>query len=137
MGESLRQQRLTALIIAGFALGAVLLAAMGLFGVVSGSVTRRRHEFAVRIALGADPSRILRLTMADGLVLVLLGLIVGLPGLYLSGQALEAVVVGVSPFDPLTVSVVTSGLVLIALAACYVPARRVAWIRPARLLRQE
>lgn len=137
VGESLRQQRLSAVLIAGFSLGALLLAAMGLFGVVSGSVTRRRHELAVRLALGADPGRVLRLVLREGALLVLLGLLVGAPGIYLSGRAIGGALVGVSPFDPLTLGAVASGLALVALAACYLPARRVTAIEPARSLRQE
>lgn len=137
VGQSLRQQRLSAVLIGGFALGALLLAAMGLFGVVSGSVTRRRHELAVRLALGADHRRVLRLVVGEGALLIGLGLVVGAPGIYLAGQAIRGVLVGVSPFDPITISAVATGLALVALAACYFPARRVAGIDPARSLRQE
>ena len=137
VGESLRQQRLSAVLIGGFSLGALLLAAMGLFGVVSGSVTRRRHELAVRLALGADHRRVLRLVLGEGARLVALGLVVGVPGIYFAGRALGAVLVGVSAFDPLTLGAVAAGLALVALAACYVPARRVAGIDPVRSLKEE
>ncbi|HSA57524.1 MAG TPA: ADOP family duplicated permease [Gemmatimonadaceae bacterium] len=137
VGESLREQRLSAVLIGGFALGALLLAAMGLFGVVSGAVTRRRHELAIRLALGADHGRILRLVVGEGALLIALGLVIGAPGVYLAGKAIRGVLVGVSPFDPLTLVVVAAGLTLVALAACYIPARRVAGIEPARSLRQE
>ena len=66
VGDALRQQRVSAVLVAGFALGALLLAAMGLFGVISGSVTRRRHELAVRLALGADHRTVLRLVLGEG-----------------------------------------------------------------------
>lgn len=137
VGESLRQQRLSAVLITGFSLGALLLAAMGLYGVVSGSVTRRRHELAVRLALGADHGRVIRLVLREGVLLIALGLLVGVPGIYFSGQAIRGMLVGVSPFDPLTLAVVACGLGLVALAACYVPTRRVAKIDPARSLREE
>lgn len=137
VGESLQQQRLSAVLIGGFALGALLLSAMGLFGVVAGSVTRRRHELAVRLALGADHARVLRLVVGEGARLIALGLLVGAPGIYLAGRAIRGVLVGVSPFDPLTLAAVATGLALVALAACYIPARRVAGIDPARSLRQE
>ncbi|HEU4631235.1 MAG TPA: ADOP family duplicated permease [Gemmatimonadaceae bacterium] len=135
--ESLRQQRLSAVLIGGFALGALLLAAMGLFGVVSGAVTRRRHELAVRLALGANHGRVLRLVVGEGAVLVALGLLVGVPGIYLAGRALAGMLVGVSPFDAPTLVAVAAGLALVALVACYVPARRVAGIDPARAFREE
>ncbi|MGI9182540.1 MAG: FtsX-like permease family protein [Longimicrobiaceae bacterium] len=135
VAESLSQQRLSAVLIGGFSLGALLLAAMGLFGVVAGSVTRRRHEIAVRLAPGADHSRVVRLVVGEGARLILLGLLLGVPGIYLSAQALRGLLVGVSPFDPLTLA--AGGLALVALVACYVPARRVTAIEPAGPLRQE
>jgi predicted permease len=137
VGESLRQQRLSAVLLGGFALAALLLAAMGLFGIVSGSVNRRRHEFAVRMALGADHARVLRLVLGDGARLVLLGLLVAVPGIYLAGQGIRGVLVGVSPLDPLTLGAVVAGLVVVTLTACYLPARRVLGIQPGRTLREE
>jgi len=136
VGEALRQPRLSAVLLTGFSLGALLLAAMGLFGVVAGSVSRRRHEIAVRLALGADQGGVLRLVLWEGARLVVLGLVVGAPGIYLAGQAVGGVLVGLSPFDPLTLGAVAAGLGLVALVACYIPARRVTEIEPARLLRQ-
>lgn len=132
--EALRQQRLGAVLIGGFAVGALLLAAMGLFGIVSGAVTRRRHELAMRLVLGADYGRVLRLVMGEGALLVGLGILIGTPGVYAAGRAIRTVLVGVSPSDPLTLGAVAIGLGLVAMAACYVPARRVLDIEPARSL---
>jgi putative ABC transport system permease protein len=137
VAESLRQQRLSAVLIGGFSLGALLLAAMGLFGVVAGAVTRRRHELAVRIALGADHRRVLRLVLGEGAVLIAIGLAIGAPGVYFAGQMLRRVLVGVSPFDPITLAAVGTGLAVVAFVSCYIPARRVAGIEPAQSLRQE
>ena len=137
VGESLRQQRLSAVLLGGFALAALLLAAMGLFGIVSGSVNRRRHEFAVRMALGADQGRVLQLVLGDGARLVLIGLLVAVPGIYLGGKAIRGVLVGVSPLDPITLGAVTTGLLVVSLTACYLPARRVLRIQPGRALREE
>jgi putative ABC transport system permease protein len=134
--DALRQQRISAVAIAAFALGALLLAGMGLFGVMAGSVTRRRHEFAVRLALGADHGRVLRLVLADGARLVSIGLLIGLPGLYVTGGLMRGVLVGVSPSDPATLAAVALGLGLVALVACYLPARRVLGIEPAQSLRE-
>jgi putative ABC transport system permease protein len=135
--HSLSQQRVSAVLIGGFAAGGLLLAAMGLFGVVSAAVTRRRHELAVRLALGAEHGRVLRLVLSEGAQLVLLGVAIGVPGTYFSGRAISATLVGVSPSDPLTLSSVGVGLGLVALAACYVPARRVLGIEPAASLRND
>ena len=137
VGDALRQSRVSAVLIAGFALGALLLAAMGLFGVVSGSVTRRRHELAVRLAVGADHGRVLRLVLREGAMLVALGVLVGVPGVYFAGRLIRGVLVGVSPLDPVTLAAVALGLGLVALVACYLPARRVLAIDPAHSLRQE
>jgi putative ABC transport system permease protein len=137
IGESLRQQRISAVLISGFSLGALLLAAMGLFGIVAGSVARRRHELAVRLALGADQRRVVRLVMQEGAALIALGLLAGVPGIYFAGGLVRGVLVGISPFDPPTLMAVALGLGAVALLACYIPARRVARIEPARSLRQE
>jgi putative ABC transport system permease protein len=137
VGESLRQQRLSAVLIAGFSLGALALAAMGLFGVVAASVTRRQHEIAVRLALGADHGRVRRLVLREGAGLVAGGVVLGIPGIYLAGRAIAGTLVGVSPFDVVTLVGVAGGLALVALAACYVPARRVTGIEPAQAFREE
>ena len=134
---SLKQQRLSAVLITGFSLGALSLAAMGLFGVVAGSVNRRRHEIAVRLALGADYKQVRRLVLREGAGLVLGGVLLGVPGIYLAGRAVAGALVGVSPFDGLTLTVVAGGLVLVALVACYIPARRVTGIEPAQAFREE
>jgi putative ABC transport system permease protein len=136
VADSLRQQRTSAVLIAGFAIGALLLAAMGLVGIVSGAVTRRRHELAVRLALGADHGAILRLVLVDAALIVGLGVLIGAPGIYAMSGLLRGVLVGVSPSDPLTIVSVASGLAIVALAACYLPARRVLGIEPAQSLRQ-
>lgn len=134
---SLQQQKLSAVLLGGFSLGALLLAAMGLYGVVAGTVQRRRHELAVRLALGADRRSVVGLVLREGAWLVGLGLVVGVPGLYFMARAAGAVLVGISAFDPLTLGAVALGLGGVALLACWVPARRVAGIDPAGALRQE
>jgi putative ABC transport system permease protein len=131
---AVQQPRLSAVLLSGFSLGALLLAAMGLYGVIAGSVSRRRHEIAVRLALGADHRRVLRLVMGEGARLVGLGLLIGAPGIWLASRVVRGVLVGVSPFDPLTLGAVAIGLALVAAIACYIPARRVAAIQPAQSL---
>jgi putative ABC transport system permease protein len=137
VNDAVRQQRISAVLITGFALGALLLAAMGLFGIVAGSVTRRRHELAVRLALGADHGRVLRLVLGEGARLMLIGVLLGAPGIYFAAGLLRGMLVGISPLDPATIASVASGLAIVALAACYVPARRVLSLEPAQSLRQE
>jgi putative ABC transport system permease protein len=135
--RALRPQRTSAALITAFALGALLLAAMGLFGVVSGSVTRRRHELAVRLALGADHGRVLRLVLREGALLVANGVLIGVPGVYVAGGLIRGLLVGVTPSDPLTLAAVALALAAVTLLTCYVPARRVLQIEPAQLLRHE
>jgi putative ABC transport system permease protein len=135
--QSLSPQAIGGTLIGTFAVGALLLAAMGLFGVVSGSVTRRRHELAVRLALGADHGSVLRLVLREGARLVVVGLLIGAPAIYIAGGLIRGLLVGVSPSDPLTLLGAASGLLLVTMATCYVPARRALRIEPAQLLRQE
>jgi putative ABC transport system permease protein len=136
VSESLQQPRLSAVLLSGFSAGALLLAAMGLYGVIAGSVSRRRHEMAVRLALGADHRGLLRMMMTEGGKLVALGLLVGVPGIYMGSRVIGSVLVGVSPFDPATLGAVAAGLSLVAGIACYVPARQVVSIEPAQSLRE-
>jgi putative ABC transport system permease protein len=136
VGDSIRQQRLSATLVAGFSVAALLLATMGLFGVVSAAVTRRRHEIAVRLALGAEHSQVTRMVVGEGALLVLAGLAAGVPGVYFAGQLASGMLVGVSPFDAPTLAAVTGMLVVVTLVACYLPARRVSGIEPAGLLRR-
>ena len=130
------RERISAVIIAGLALGALLLVAVGLFAVVAGTVTRRRGELAVRLALGATHARILRLLLSEGALLVCMGLVMGAPGVYAVGSMVRGLLIDISPWDGPTLGAAALGLVLVAMAACYLPARRVLRIDPAPLLRQ-
>ena len=135
--DALRQQRISVVLMGGFALGALLLVAMGLFGMISGSVVRRHGELAVRLALGASHERLLRLAIGEGALLVVIGMLVAIPGVYAAGGLIRGLLVEVSPWDPFTLSAVAFGLLFVTMAACYVPARRVLRIDPAPLLRQD
>jgi putative ABC transport system permease protein len=135
--DALRQQRISAVLIGGFALGALLLVAMGLFGMISGSVVRRHGELAVCLALGANHQRLLRLVIREGALLVAIGMLIAIPGVYAAGGLIRGLLVDVSPWDPFTLSAVAFGLLFVTMAACYVPARRVLRINPASLLRQD
>jgi putative ABC transport system permease protein len=121
--------------IAGLALGALLLVAMGLFGMISCSVARRGGELAVRMALGATHGSVIRLVVGEDAWLITFGLIIGFPEIYTSSEGLKGFLIGVSPFDVPTLAGSAFGLVAIALLACYLAARRVIAIEPCRLLR--
>jgi putative ABC transport system permease protein len=135
--DTLRQPRTSAVVITAFALGALLLATMGLFGIISNSVTRRRHEMAVRLALGADHRRVLRLVLREGAMLVGIGMLIGIPGIYTVSRLIRSALVGISPSDPLALAIVAVVLAGVTMAACYVPARGVLGIDPAQSLRDE
>jgi putative ABC transport system permease protein len=135
--DAVRQQRVSAALIAGFAIGALLLAAMGLFGVIAGSVAQRRNEIAVRLALGASAARVRRMLLREGGVLVALGFGCAVPGIFFAGRTLQATLIGISPFDPATLAVIALALSLVALFACYLPARRAGAIEPASVLRED
>lgn len=134
--DALRQPRISAVLIGGFALGALLLVAMGLFGMIAGAVVRRHGELAVRLALGANHHSMLRLVLGEGALLVVLGMLIAIPGVYAAGRLIRGLLVDISPWDPLTLSAVAVGLLFVTIAACYVAARRVLRIDPAQMLRQ-
>lgn len=135
VSEKRSRERISAVLISGLALGALALVSMGLFGMVSGSVVRRRGELAVRLALGATQSNVLRLVITEGARLISAGLVIGIPGVYIVGEALRGFIVGISPFDATTLTAVAAALILVTFSACYLAARRVTTIVPARLLR--
>jgi len=134
VASALRQDRAAAVLLTAFALAALLLATMGTFGLVAGSVSRRHHELAVRLTVGADHRRVLRLIVREAARLVGIGVLIGIPGIYATGGVIRGALVGVSPWDPTTLLGVAAGLTLVTLATGYVAARRVLKIDPARLL---
>lgn len=136
VGSAVRQERLSAALVAAFAIGALLLAAMGLFGVIASAVVQRRHEIGVRMALGGDHRQVLRLLLTEGIALVGMGMLIGVPGVYLAGGVLRGMLVGVSSSDPATLLAVAAGLAFVTIVACYLPARRALKIEPAEVLRQ-
>lgn len=117
-------------LVGAFAATALLLAALGVYGVVAFGVVRRRHELGVRMALGANARDVVRLVLVDGLRLVGVGLTLGLAGAVTVGQALEALLYGVRPLDPLVLGAVILLMASVALAACYVPARQASRLDP-------
>jgi putative ABC transport system permease protein len=137
LGLALAQQRFNALLLGLFAGFAVMLSAVGLYGVVSYSVGRRLHEFGVRMALGAESIEVMRMAMGEGLTLVLIGLGLGLAGALALTRFLSSLLYGVKPSDPITFIIVSAVLTGVALFACYIPARRAAKAHPMEALRYE
>src|SRR5229473_476506 len=135
--ESLASDRFSTVLFASFAGLALLLAAIGIYGVMSFAVAQRTHEIGLRIALGASPRQVLRLVIGEGMLLALIGLGVGLAGTYFVGHVMKTVLYQVNAIDPAAISAVTGVLLLSALLACYVPARRATRVDPMVALRDE
>jgi putative ABC transport system permease protein len=120
-----------------FALVGLILAATGIYGVLSGSVNERTREIGVRAALGASPANILRLILRQGLALAGLGIVIGLLGAMAASRALITLLFGVSPLDPVTYAGVVAVLAGVSIVACWIPAHRAAQVDPAITLRAE
>ena len=135
--ESLASDRFSTVLFASFAGLALLLAAIGIYGVMSFAVAQRTHEIGLRIALGAGPQQVLRLVLGEGMLLALIGLGVGLVGTYFVGRLMKTVLYQVNAVDPAAISAVSAVLLLSALLACYIPARRATQVDPMVALRDE
>jgi ABC-type antimicrobial peptide transport system permease subunit len=130
-----RQQQLT--LLGAFAGLALLLAAIGLYGVLSFAVTQRSREIGVRIALGATASSVVRMMVSRGMLLTGIGLALGLGAAWAATQGMKRLLFGVSASDPTTYAAVAALLAVVALAACWIPASRAARVDPIVVLREE
>jgi putative ABC transport system permease protein len=135
--RSTTQRRFVMLLLAGFALAALLLAGIGIYGTVSQAVAQRTQEIGVRMALGAPPAAVLRLVFGEGVRMMGVGLLFG--GAAAAGLAwlMRGMLFAVGPMDPAAFVVAVATLAIFALAACYVPARRATRVDPTVALRQE
>src|SRR5262249_5257246 len=135
--ESLSPQRLNTLLLALFAATALLLAGMGLYGVLSQLVASRRRDIGVRMALGARPARIIGSVMAQAAGTTGGGMLFGLAAPYAPARVMTPLLFAVTPRDPLTFAIVPLVLALVSALAAFLPARRAAAIDPMRALREE
>jgi putative ABC transport system permease protein len=137
MDESMSGDRFAAFLFGGFAGVALLLAVLGIYGVMSFAVAQRTHEIGLRMALGADKGRVLLLILREGMILAGIGLLLGLGGSYLAGRLMHTMFYNVGTIDASAFSAVAALLLASALLACYIPASRAAKVDPMNALRQE
>jgi putative ABC transport system permease protein len=135
--ESIRRPRLLAQLLGAFAGLALLLAAVGTYGVLSYVATERRREIGIRIALGAARSSVLALVMKQGLQLTIIGVVVGLAGALGLNRLIGSVLFGVQPTDPTTLAAVTMTITLVAAGACWLPAWRASRLDPNVVLKAD
>jgi ABC-type antimicrobial peptide transport system permease subunit len=137
LGKNTASQSFSATLVLAFAGLSLLLAGIGLYGVLSYLVTQRVVEIGIRIALGAQRSEVLRIVLLDGLRPVFVGLLVGLAGGAAAGALIRSILYGTSPFDPLVLAAIVACLLLTAILACAVPAIRASRIEPTQALRMD
>jgi ABC-type antimicrobial peptide transport system permease subunit len=134
---STAQARLNMTLLGVFAVVALLLATLGIYGVISYSVTERQQEIGIRVALGARAGDVLRLVVGEGAALALVGIVVGVAGAALATRLIQSWLFGIGRTDAATFAVVVLGMLGVALVASYIPARRAARVDPLRAIRAE
>jgi hypothetical protein len=137
VAESLAERRLVAVLVAGFALVALVLAAIGIYGTAASAVAERTREIGIRVALGALPGRLVRMLLRRPVRLVLIGLLAGLGGAMAMASLVRGLLYRVTPTDPATLGLVALVVVGVALTAAWVPARRAIRADPAAVLKLE
>jgi putative ABC transport system permease protein len=137
VAKSLGQRRFTLMLMVLFGVIALVLSAIGIYGVMAFAVTQRTQEIGIRMALGASALDVLKMVVGSGMFLAAIGVVVGLIGAFALTRLMASLLFGVSPTDLMTFGLVTAGLLMVALLACYIPARRATKVDPLVALRYE
>jgi putative ABC transport system permease protein len=137
VAASVTPQRFNMTLLAIFACVALVLACVGIYGVMSYSVTQRTHEIGIRMALGASTRDVLKLILGEGLVMTIIGVAIGLVTAFALTRVMTSMLFGVKPTDFTTFAMVSALLTMVALLSCYIPARRATRVEPMTALRYE
>jgi putative ABC transport system permease protein len=137
LGQTVAQPRFNLILLGAFAVVALLLAAVGIYGILANAVRQRTHEMGIRLALGASPGAVFRLVIGQGMGLAVIGTVVGLGVAFALTRYLASLLYEVKPTDPLTFGGVALLLLGVALLACWIPARRATKVDPMIALRSE
>ncbi len=137
LAESLSGRQFNMLLLTIFALVALVLAVVGIYGVMSYTVTQRTHEIGIRVAIGAQSRDVFRMVIGQGMMLAMIGVAFGLVGAFGLTRLMTTMLFGVEPTDPATFVSIAVLLIVVALVACYIPGRRAAKVNPLVALRYE
>jgi putative ABC transport system permease protein len=133
--QSISPRRLNAVLISSFGILALIIAAVGIAGVLAFSVSARTNEIGIRMSLGADRARVQRMILGEGGVLLALGLVLGVAGAWFASGLIRGLLFGVAPHDPATLAGVAGLMAAIGVLACWIPARRASRIDPVITMR--
>jgi len=137
ISDSLASRRFAMILLGGFAALALILCAMGIYGVISYTAGQRTQEIGIRMALGARRAQVLRMVLGQGMRVAMIGVAIGLASALVLTRLIANLIYGVKPHDPITLTGVAALLVLVALGACYLPALRATRVDPMVALRYE